>query len=311
MERGWSSPFTRRHARSLPLSVGQQQRSSSQLLGSMRSSLSLALLLAALGHTSSAMAAPVATNRVPARYQEPCKPSDVSQKSATMWEVSGGKCLEVFLALTGPREMIGCNLTSPKAFGITSSAKALVSMQPHSTARLSSATVYTKHALSDSFTLTTAGKERLDQINRRNLSDPVVVRGTLYCSGKPSAASKHSLAVAGHAGQNCQRACGGSGKCAAGCQKDGALGHYCQYHLLLTMTLSQVKQNKVTVSAVASHTMGSVLWNPCHHQALNTSALVLDDLVHNGTIFNKTATAVVNTHAGEFYLCVPGLGGPS
>ena len=77
------------------------------------------------------------------------------------------------------------------------------------------------------------------------------------------------------------------------------------------MTLSQVKQNKVTVSAVASHTMGSVLWNPCHHQALNTSALVLDDLVHNGNIFNKTATAVVNTHAGEFYLCVPGLGGPS
>jgi hypothetical protein len=217
-----------------------------------------------------------------------------------MWEVTGGKSLEVYLTLTGPPEMIGCNLTAVKAFGITNSASSLVAMQAHSATRLSSATVYTKHALSDSYTLTKTGTERLDEIKRRNLSDPVVVRGTLYCSGRPSASSKHSLAAAGHKGQNCQRACGGFGKCAAGCTKSSSMGHCCQYHLKLTMTLSQVERNKVTVSAVGSHTADSVTWTPCHHMALNTSSLVLDDLVNNATLFNKTATAIVNTHAGEF-----------
>ena len=255
--------------------------------------------MAALPTNAASPTAEPPTNRVPARYRELCSSSDITQISDTMWEVTGGRSLEVFLTMTGPSEISGCNLIVSKPFGITAGAASDVTKQAHSSSRLSGATVYEKHKLTDVFTLTSAGAERLAQIKRRGYQDPVVVRGTLYCSGRPSTSSKHSLAVRGHNGPNCQRACGGLGKCVSGCSNSSSLGHCCQYHLKLTMKLSQVELNKVTVCSVKSHTPAAIPWIPCHPRSLKTSALVIDDLVHDGILYNKTATSIVNTQAGE------------
>ena len=68
----------------------------------MRLLLSLVVLLTASGRKLSTMAALTSNNCVPARYLELCKPSDVVRKSSTMWEVTGGKSLEVYLHLNRP-----------------------------------------------------------------------------------------------------------------------------------------------------------------------------------------------------------------
>ena len=241
---------------------------------------------------------PSATQLVPAHIRELCKDSDVVQRFPNVWEVRGGTSLQVFLEFVGPPTITGCNLVVTKPFGVTSKGSNLLSVKTHCTSRRSGAVQYSKHSLSDSFTLTPAGTELLAQNDRLSRADPVVVRGTKYCSGKPATSS--SMRAAARDGPNCRRACGGMGQCSSACTASTSLGHCCQLHITLKMTLGQVFHNKVTVTLLGSHVQADSVWIPCPLQSLSTSSLVMDNLIHDAAVYGQTATSVTNRSAGSF-----------
>ena len=236
--------------------------------------------------------------RIPVAISEMCKPSDVQQISAFEWEVSSGPSLQIFVDTMGPPSITRCNLLVVKAFALNKDAKPLVIVLSHSASRSTSATSNHPHHLSDSFTLTSAGAKELGRRNRRRLADIVVARGTLYCSGESAVASRRLLAVQNSSGPNCQRKCGGFGKCRSSCDGKG-LGHACQFHVTITMTISQVQSGKVTVKTAGTHVPQGIAWTPMHPLALTCSKLVKDRLVQTATTYGQTATAIVNKNAGK------------
>lgn len=208
--------------------------------------------------------------RVPAAVNELCKPSDIEQKSTTEYEVTSGVALQAFVDAVGPDVITHCNLHVAKPYALHSGYVQLVNVQSHSAARRTSATVHHTHRLSDLFTLTAAGTAELHRRARRCLADPLVVRSTMYCSGKVAAGSERQLVVKSSSGPNCQRKCGGAGHCVSGCKGVG-LGHACQFHITISASLTQVAKGKVTVKVGGSHVPHGTPWVPVHHRALAPS----------------------------------------
>ena len=110
--------------------------------------------------------------------------------------------------------------------------------------------------------------------------------------------SRRLLAVQNSSGPNCQRKCGGLGKCHSSCDGKG-LGHACQFHVTITMTISQVQSGKVTVKTAGMHVPQGTAWIQVHHLGLACSKLVKDRLVCTATTYGQTATAIVNKNAGK------------
>ena len=239
--------------------------------------------------------------RVPAAVHQLCKPSDVVQKSASEWEVSCGQALVAFVDVLGPEAITRCNLQVHKPFAVQPKASDSVKVCIHSASRASSATVKKKHHLSDMLTLTTAGVEELDRIQRQSLADKQVARAVMYCTGRPQVGSQRVVAVQQSSGPNCWRQCGGYGHCATGCTDSGKLGHSCQFHVVVSATLSQVAAGKVTVKTCGAHVPpGGLAWDPVPLLGLTPSELVKSELVQNAMKFGQTATAVVNRSAGTY-----------
>lgn len=244
------------------------------------------------------MAAKVAQLLVPVAIRDMCMPHDVNQRSPSEWEVTAGLPLQVFLEAVGPAAITRCNLHVHKPFAALATASNWLRAQQHTTSCNTSATTYTSHSLSDVYTLSPAGVAEAACRKRRKLTDPVVLRGTLYCSGTTDVGSRRLLAVKDSTGPNCLRKCGGLGQCVQGCNGAG-LGHKCQFHVMLSASLTQVSDGKVTVKVAGTHVPIGTTWVCVHPLALTPSALVKNQLVQNATTFGQTATAVVNKSAGK------------
>jgi len=235
--------------------------------------------------------------KIPAAFRELCNTADIQEVSPTEWVVTSGRALQAFVEGVGPDSITRCNLLVAKPYTVKTGWEDNVKVVTHSASRRSSATTNTIHRLSDRMTLTDAGRTELARRARRNLADPSVVRGTLYCSGDVHAGSQRLLVVQQSGGPNCRRKCGGIGKCANGCTRTG-LGHACQFHITVSASLSQVADGKVTVKLAGSHVPPGSEWVPPHRLALSPSKLVMDQQVTAAVKFGQTATAMANKSAG-------------